>query len=276
MIKKLREKLTGQPGKGASIVDAINDLTEGLTGEPGKGASIADAISNLAEHSDDISINGGSSSLTVIYDGDITTEEHDGQYGGQVTPGTPIPYDFDAPREGLPEAITVVFNGTTYSDVPWDADYTQYGSSDFSEYPFVIGLFSQSEEVYDTMWLMTASAGTFAVKVSADIRGGGGSESPFKPCEVTVTIKTNGYLAIPYMTNFGNLDCGVNSAFTSSGLNIVVPVPTQESHFAMAWFIKDDPEEQLDITCTGGVEYDSHEGDFYISDNGTLRIQAKK
>lgn len=276
-IKKLRERLTGQPGKGASITEAINDLTEGLTGAPGVGASIADAIDNLAEHADDISIGGGGSgsSLTVIYDGDIVAEEFDGRYGGQVTPDTPFPYDHDATREGCPETITVVFNGTTYSDVPWDEDLMGYGSGNFSDYPFVIGFYSQSEEVYDNLWMMTTSAGTFSVKVSADVEEGG-SGSPFKPCNVTVTILTNGYLAIPYVTNFGNLDCGVISTFTSSGMDMVVPVPTEESHYAKAWFIKDDPTEQLVVTCTGGVHYDSHEGDIYIGGNGTLRIEGNE
>lgn len=185
-INNLREKLTGKPGKGSNITEAINDLTEGLTGDPGVGMTIAEAINNLAEHSDDISIGGGGSSLTVIYDGDITAEEFDGRYGGQVTPDTPFPYDPDAPREGCPETITVVFNGTTYSDVPWNADYTQYGTEDFSDYPFVIGFYSQGEAVYDTMWIMTTSAGTFSVKVSADI--GGGSSITVEELQVT----TNG------------------------------------------------------------------------------------
>ena len=154
---------------------------------------------------------GGGSSLTVIYDGDITTTEFEGQYGGEVTPDTPIPYDFDAPREGLPEAITVVFNGTTYSNVPWDADYTQYGSSDFSEYPFVIGFFSESEEVYEHLWLMTESAGTFAVKVSADI--GGGSSVTVEELDVT----ENGTYTAPSGTAYSPVVVNVSSGGVTPG-----------------------------------------------------------
>lgn len=62
----------------------------------------------------------------------------------------------------------------------------QYGSVDFSEYPFVIGFYSQSEEVYDNLWMVTESAGTFSVKVSADI--GGGSSITVEELQVT----TNG------------------------------------------------------------------------------------
>ena len=173
-IKKLREKLTGQPGKGASIVEAINDLTEGLTGDPGKGASIADAISNLAEHSDDISIGGGGGgeseiTPTVLYTGDVTLSLQYGAYSsGNISVQS---------MDELPETITVVWNGVEYSDIAYDTDYYYYGASydgeafDFSEYPFAVTIF-ELDYPNDTMMIYGEDEGTFNVTVSAIISGG--------------------------------------------------------------------------------------------------------
>lgn len=172
-IKKLREKLTGQPGKGASITEAINDLTEGLTGETGVGASIADAISNLAEHSDDISIGGGGGggeTLTVLYEGDVTLAL---QYGAYSSENISV-----QPMDNLPDTINVVWNGVEYSDIAHDNDYYYYGASydgeafDFSEYPFAVLIF-ELDRPNDTMLIYGEQEATVDVTVSAFIEGGG-------------------------------------------------------------------------------------------------------
>lgn len=169
-IKKLREKLTGQPGKGASITEAINDLTEGLTGEPGVGASIADAIDNLAEHADDISIGGGGETPTVLYEGDVTLTL---QYGAYSSDDISV-----QSMQSLPDTIDVIWNGVEYLNIAHDNDYYYFGASydgeafDFSEYPFAVAIF-EVDHPYDTMVIYGEEEGTFGTTISALLDSGG-------------------------------------------------------------------------------------------------------
>ena len=209
---------------------------------------------------------GGGDTKTVIYDGDITTTEFDGQFGGEVTPDTPFPYDSDAPREGCPETITVVFNGTTYSDVPWDADYMQYGSSDFSEYPFVIGFYSESEEVYDHLWMMTASAGTYSVKVSADVSGGGGS-SNYSTCTLTVNNTSSKAVVFAIAHISGDMS-GSESAGRWDETQITAVLYHGSATFGMYQF---DNLTQEISSVSGDIEFNGST-EFTITGDGTITV----
>lgn len=220
-IKKLREKLTGQPGKGASIVDAINDLTEGLTGEPGKGASIADAISNLAEHSDDISINGGGdkpATITTLFDGTLTTtDEGYGAYG-QASFEVMIPYDQSDEKYGYPDYISVLYDGVEYADIPYDSNNYGYGASwkdngyDFSVYPFLILPSQYSGYITDYFSAYTETEGDHSVCILANI--GEHKETTVYNSEFTSTEQSGQYVASPVY-----MDISLN-AYPSS-MNVV-------------------------------------------------------
>lgn len=190
-IKKLREQLTGEPGKGASITDAINDLTEGLTGTPGVGASIADALSNLAEHADDIS--GGS--LKVLYDGPFTsTELSQGLYAVGVTMQESVRYD------NPPAYIKAVYNGESYMLPLFDKMAMLYGEASeqgipiFTTYPIALAITGDGPE-FDTLMIVTQAAETNTLKASAKIAEGGGGESDYSTC--TVTLAGNLYVDKP-------------------------------------------------------------------------------
>lgn len=197
-IKKLREKLTGQPGKGASITEAINDLTEGLTGEPGVGASIADAIDNLAEHADDISIGGGGSSTVVVYDGSVETAlDGNYAYSADTDVQNEFAFDFSTDPPTFPD-LTIVFEGVTYEvqygsgngwGAPWDDDNNTY---DFTDYPFNVYPADISESgIWEQFNISTATAGEYDIKISGIPNGSGGGESDYSTCTVTLVVEVS-------------------------------------------------------------------------------------
>ena len=142
---------------------------------------------------------GGGGDFSTVYDGNATTtEDEDGINVGEITASL-----------ANPETIRVTFNGVVYNCV---GDNGIYGASmaggdfDFSTYPFAIKINGE-----DSLYIVTQTAGTFAIKI----------EEPSSVNDITIIPITfvnntggNAILYVPFVT-------AGNSEYTSAEIGLL-------------------------------------------------------
>lgn len=141
---------------------------------------------------------GGGGSLTVLYDGEITTIEDSGYVSGMAE----ISWTYSE----LPTEVTVVFEGETYTlpyvdgdgaGAPWVDD-----GFDWSEYPFCVVIMPYPDDGgLASVVLATEEPGTYSLTISANMGGGGSSD--YSTCQVTFKNETGGgiFFGVPYLLN---------------------------------------------------------------------------
>lgn len=132
---------------------------------------------------------GGGPTLTTLYDGD---------YESMPGPGFALcTLTMDTTIETEPAELSVIYGGAEYT-LPKIEGIAGYGEMNgktpsFENYPVAINL--TGDVGYDTILLFTEQAESGSIIVSADLGGGGGGESDYSTC--TVTLAGNLYVDKP-------------------------------------------------------------------------------